>query len=71
MVNLANDSQLAKMLPNHNLPLKYLECRAVLFITAKSLVSKYFIPSIFRHIQYSILCLYFMLSCFLKHVYHA
>ena len=48
LANLATDSQLAKILPNQNLPQ---------VITVKSSVSKYFTPPIFRHIHYSILCL--------------
>ena len=70
--NLANDSQFDKILPTQNLPLKYLECRAEVicqFITTKSVVSKCFTPLIFCHVQYSILCLCFMLSCL--YVYHA
>ena len=41
-MNLVNDSQFTKILPNQSLPLKYFECRGELidqFITAKSLVS--------------------------------
>ena len=45
LVNVMNDSQFVKFLPNQNLPLKYIECRAEVIrqsIIAKSLVEHTF-----------------------------